>query len=248
MYIKLTKIDSTPIWLNASFIVTIEPRRNNPGSVVVPIGDGLDYDVRESPEQVLALLENAPVATVVPVPTTQPKPPRKATPEGQPAPSVPAPTAASVPMPTPVVEPTAEVEAAPVKKVRKTTRKTTRTKAAAKSPAETPDELSPVAEPVSAPSVAEPTSPAAEPASTPTVAEPTSSEVPSSAVPAPTTESSFSPESRARLVRMAPSSIKKLTNTLKVQFKVDDPEALIQQLIADKLISLDHNHVIWNAL
>ena len=68
MYIKLTKFDNTPIWLNAAFIVTVEPRREGVGSIVVPIGDGLDYDVRESPETVLAMLEGAPVPAVVPVP------------------------------------------------------------------------------------------------------------------------------------------------------------------------------------
>lgn len=67
MYIRLTKLDNTPIWLNAAFIVTIEPRRGG-GSIVVPIGDGLDYDVKESVEAVLGLLEGAPVAAVVPVP------------------------------------------------------------------------------------------------------------------------------------------------------------------------------------
>ena len=68
MYIKLTKLDNAPIWLNAAFIVTIERGRNG-GAVVVPVGDGLDYDVRESPEAVLAMLDGAPVAAVVPVPT-----------------------------------------------------------------------------------------------------------------------------------------------------------------------------------
>ena len=67
MYIKLTKLNGSPIWLNASFIVTIEAGRNG-GAVVVPIGDGLDYDVRESPETVLGMLSAAPVAAVVPVP------------------------------------------------------------------------------------------------------------------------------------------------------------------------------------
>ena len=54
MYIKLTRLDNTPIWINASFVVTIEPRKGG-GSVVVPIGDGLDYDVKETPEAVLSL-------------------------------------------------------------------------------------------------------------------------------------------------------------------------------------------------
>lgn len=69
MYIKLTRINSVPIWLNASFIVTVEPRKNG-GSTVVPIGDGLDYDVKENPETVLAMLEGAPVPAVIPVPAS----------------------------------------------------------------------------------------------------------------------------------------------------------------------------------
>lgn len=67
MYIQLTRTDGLPIWLNASFIVTVEPARSG-GSIVVPIGDGLDYDVKEAPETVLALLNEAPPAKVVPVP------------------------------------------------------------------------------------------------------------------------------------------------------------------------------------
>ncbi len=68
MFIQLTKRDHTPVWFNAAFIVTVEPGRSG-GSVVVPIGDGLDYDVLESPEKVLALLAGAPAPTVVPVPS-----------------------------------------------------------------------------------------------------------------------------------------------------------------------------------
>lgn len=67
MYIKLMRFDGMPIWINAAFVVTVEPRRQG-GSIVVPIGDGLDYEVRESPETVLSLLEGAPAANVVPVP------------------------------------------------------------------------------------------------------------------------------------------------------------------------------------
>ena len=70
MFIKLTKFDSRPVWLNAAFIVTVEPRRDGNGAIVVPIGDGLDYDVRESPEDVLRLLGGAPAPTVVPVPVS----------------------------------------------------------------------------------------------------------------------------------------------------------------------------------
>ena len=74
MYIKLTRTDGQPIWLNASFIVTVEPARSG-GAIVVPIGDGFDYEVREAPETVLAMLDGAPVPDVVPVP-----PPKMLTP------------------------------------------------------------------------------------------------------------------------------------------------------------------------
>ena len=67
MYIKLTRFDNRPVWLNAAFVVTVEPRKDGSGSIVVPIGDGLDYDVRESPEEVLRMLEGCPASQVVPV-------------------------------------------------------------------------------------------------------------------------------------------------------------------------------------
>ena len=70
MYIKLTRFDNRPVWLNAAFVVTVEPRRDGSGAVVVPIGDGLDYDVRESPEEVLRMLEGCHAPQVVPVPVS----------------------------------------------------------------------------------------------------------------------------------------------------------------------------------
>ena len=75
MYIKLTRMNGQPIWLNASFVVTVEPTRSG-GAIVVPIGDGLDYEVRESPETVLALLAGTPAPAVVPV-----RPPRALAPQ-----------------------------------------------------------------------------------------------------------------------------------------------------------------------
>ena len=68
MFIRLTRLDNSPIWLNAAFVVTVEPRKGG-GSVVVPVGDGLDYDVREAPEVVLALLGDAPAPAILPIPT-----------------------------------------------------------------------------------------------------------------------------------------------------------------------------------
>jgi len=99
MYIKLTRTNGLPIWLNASFVVTVEPTRSG-GAIVVPIGDGLDYEVRETPETVLALLANAPAPEVVPVPPphslapqpedVSPEDPIPAVPEVSPEPEAPA--------------------------------------------------------------------------------------------------------------------------------------------------------------
>ena len=75
MFIQLTRTDGSPVWLNASFVVTVEPSRGG-GSIVVPIGDGLDYEVKEAPEAVLAVLDGAPPAKVVPVPPPKTLAPR----------------------------------------------------------------------------------------------------------------------------------------------------------------------------
>ena len=87
MFITLTRLDGSPIWINAAFVVTVEPRKGG-GAVVVPIGDGLDYDVLESPEAVLARLGDAPAAAVVPVPASDALAPTPAdvSPEPEPAP------------------------------------------------------------------------------------------------------------------------------------------------------------------
>ena len=101
MFIKLTRLDNTPIWINASFVVTVEPRKAG-GSVVVPIGDGLDYDVKEMPEAVLALLGDAPAPAVVPVPPPPGLAPKTLGVEAEAE-------------PTPNAEPVAEAASAPAK-------------------------------------------------------------------------------------------------------------------------------------
>ena len=110
MYIKLTRMNGRPIWLNASFVVTVEPTPIG-GAIVVPIGDGLDYEVRESPETVLALLAHAPAPTVVPV-----RPPRALAP--QPEDVSPEEEQLSDPEPEPESEKPAE-EAKPAKRGRR---------------------------------------------------------------------------------------------------------------------------------
>ena len=114
MYIKLTRLDNTPIWINASFVVTVEPRKAG-GSVVVPIGDGLDYDVKETTEAVLAMLDGAPAPAVVPVPAPPGLAPKTlgVAPEAEPTS-----TEASVaePVADAVAKSVAEPAAAPAKK------------------------------------------------------------------------------------------------------------------------------------
>jgi hypothetical protein len=60
MFIKLTRTDGTPIWINSTYIVTVEPRKAG-GAVVVPIGDGLDYDVMDEPDAVFKMMGEKPV-------------------------------------------------------------------------------------------------------------------------------------------------------------------------------------------
>ena len=58
MFVKLTKSDGTPVWLNPEFIVRIESWKT--GSAVAAAGDG-DFEVRETPAAILALCQAAPV-------------------------------------------------------------------------------------------------------------------------------------------------------------------------------------------
>ena len=74
MFIKLTRTDGRPIWLNPEFIVTVESRKGG-GSIVVPGGDGLDYDVVEPPETVMGLCGGTVAAAAVPPPPVRPADP-----------------------------------------------------------------------------------------------------------------------------------------------------------------------------
>ena len=58
MFIKLTKTDGTPVWLNPEFIVRIESWKK--GSAVAAAGDG-DFEVLEDPRAILALAGGTPV-------------------------------------------------------------------------------------------------------------------------------------------------------------------------------------------
>ncbi len=85
MFIKLTKTDGTPVWLNPEFIVRIEAWKK--GSAVAAAGDG-DFEVMEDPRTILKLAGGTPAVPVAP-----------AAPVGTPA----VPAAPAAPVETPVV-------------------------------------------------------------------------------------------------------------------------------------------------
>ena len=261
MFVRLTRKDGTPIWLNANLVVTIEAVRNG-GSIVVPVGDGLDYEVRESVEKVIPMVEDAQdhVGTM-PVPTTDalavsPPPVLELDVGAEPAVSASAapPVAEKKPEPTP--EPTQD-DAAQV------------ASPTAEPPPEQPNFEAPDAVPeVSATEAASAVTAVAAikaeideaesadgkkpakrvrktrtkpvPASTPATAGerklPARRRATVRRTPLELTE-----EEVARLRVMAPRNVKRILNTLKAQFKVSDAESTVKALIEHGIISVDEN-------
>ena len=228
MFIKLTKLDGRPVWLNASFIVTVEPRRDGNGAIVVPIGDGLDYDVRESPETVLKTLEGAPVPTVVPVPVSDcltkapadvsPEPEEKRVEARPPEPAKkPAEARPSAVKKEPDAPSAAAQEPVPEKKPRK---RATRAKAKAAKGEEKPAE-----KPEKADAAAEAPEPAQEAPKVPSL--------------------ELSPDQVSRLAKLAPKSVAKLKNTLATQFHVADVGGTVLALEAKGAFALEGNRVLW---
>lgn len=224
MFIKLTRLDNSPIWLNASFVVTVEPRRGG-GSVVVPIGDGLDYDVKESPERVLAALAGAPEPAVVPVPTrdaltqtpddVSPEPERPEPPAAEP-PKVEVPKA-ETPKTDEVKITVSEAPEEPVAKP-KAVRKT-RTRAKAK--------------------------PKADEAADGDAADEKPKPVRKTRTRTKKTPLALDDAQLERLLKLRPRSVRKLINTLASQFKVEDGETQVKALVEHGVISIDQDHVIW---
>jgi len=106
MFIKLTKCDGLPVWLNPEFIMRIEAWKT--GSAVAVAGDG-DFEVRETPSAVIALCTPPPPpppAEEPPKPKTRGRRKKAETPPAE----VP-PVAAEPPVETlPAEEPVAAVE------------------------------------------------------------------------------------------------------------------------------------------
>lgn len=231
MFIKLTRLDNSPIWINASFVVTVEPRKGG-GSIVVPIGDGLDYDVKESPETVLGLVGGAPAAAVVPVP-----PPKGLAPthvdvspdDFSDIPSSPAARgnarASAAPREeTPPAEPAAEP--------------------ASEAPAPDPDAELDVFREAKTVASAEPA-----PADAEKPAKATRAKKPRATAhkAAKNLTVSLDDEQIARLRKLAPGSVRKLQNTLHSQFSIADSTVAIDALVEKGVLTLDRDHITWNA-
>ena len=229
MFIKLTRLDNSPIWLNASFIVTVEPRKGG-GTIVVPIGDGLDYEVREKAEVVLQMLDGAPVPAVVPVPTSDglAPTPDDVSPEPESVAAAPA-------DPAPAAEEVVATEPEPEKPTRKRATRKTATKTTAK----TTKTATKTRKRTTKKAVAEeaPVEPTAEPPP----AEPEPEPVIEVTPPISLTEVQIE-----RLRRMMPRSVRKLSNTLIAQFRVDAPEPVIEELVAHGVVRLDGDRVFWS--
>lgn len=85
MFIRLTsKYKRLPVWINPQFVASVEKCEHG-GCVVGPVGAGVDFEVLEAPERVLALL-SAPDSQEVAPPPEEPAAPA---PAPAPAPAVP---------------------------------------------------------------------------------------------------------------------------------------------------------------
>ena len=230
MFIKLTRTDGRPIWINPEFVVTVEDRKGG-GAIVVPAGDGLDYDVRESPDAVMRMCGGvAAAAPQTSMPAEQPTEGSAAQPEAEPADGPPAHDAPAVAVAQ------AETTVLALRESVKRLRKAEEAKKAAPPPLE---ENNPPAE-ASPAENAEPDPPAE-------AAKPKAPSKPRKRASRKKPEIDLTDEQMARLRKMAPGSRQKLLNTL-AHLKVANAEATAVALIAHKAIEiLPDNHVNWLA-
>ena len=244
MFIKLTRIDGQDVWFNSQYVVTVEPRKGS-GALVVPLGDGIDYEVRESPEMIVAAL-GGDLA-----PGKAKRPPPAASVVAKPPSVVPA---------DKVVKPAAAVSEA------ETELPDFRINSAA---APVPFELRNVPEAAAADVVPPPakktvrrkrTTAKAAADESPSAAKKkeTSAEAPSEAAPkkktvrkATTRKPKLPPmpltdEQLVRLQKMAPGNAKRLANTLKAQFALDETESVIAALQAHGVITInEQGRISW---
>ena len=231
MFIKLTKKDGNPIWINSGFIVTMEPVRSG-GTIVVPFGDGLDYEVREGAESIVSLIEGVPVAEIVPALSTEDEPaPQPETPTKSPsnAEEPKTPTAEPAPETQPVFEPV-EVPAL-----------TSESESAAAVAAVM--QLAPKPEPEKPTKRARKAKTRPAPSGTP--ATEGERKIPRRRA-VRKTPLQLTEEQLARVRTMAPRSVKRLSNALLTQFAVTDPETMVRALVEHDIITVDEqSHITW---
>ena len=272
MFVKFTRKDGAPVWLNANYVVTVEPLRTG-GTLVVPVGDGIDYEVREEPQAVIEAVESAQShAAPVPVQNREPSA-RKRTSKSQAAAKAepaavkaePAATPkAEVARPgqakaadvaeTPKFEPAEGAEgsaeeamvnsAAAAIAIKKELEKTA-AKAAAKTAKTTRRPRKTKAEKeAEAAAAAKENAPAQEQVQEPEAATPAAMAVEPARAVQPL---DLDDEEISRLRTMAPRNIRKTINTLKAQFDVADPDATVRAMEAAGVISIDAaGRIAWN--
>ena len=219
MFIKLTRTDGRPIWINPEFIVTVEGRKDG-GSIVVPAGDGLDYDVRESPDAVMRLCGGGETLSAAEQPAAEPV----EQPAAEPTDVLPMQDAPAVSV--------AQAEAT-VQALREKVKRLREAAAAEKADMTPPDGKDAPPEKTEA-------QPPAEDAKPKTAAKPRKRASRSKKPVIDLTE-----EQMERLKKMAPSSRQKLLNTL-AHLKVPNAEATAVALLAHKVIEMTpDNHVSW---
>lgn len=233
MFVKLTRKDGTAIWVNTNFIVTVEPVKGG-GSIVVPFGDGLDYEVRESVDKVLAAIDGTQVEEDVPevsasdAPADTPDDVPEAVDEEEEA--KPEDSTAETPAFEPVATDASISEAEAAAGV-----------AAVAALTESQEEPDPKATRRARKAKAKPAKPG-------TPATEGERKMPSRRRSVRKTPLELSDEQLSRLRKMAPRSVKKLTNVLKEkQFDSSDPEKMIKALVEHNIISVDDQtqHVEW---
>lgn len=255
MFIKFTRLDGTPIWLNSTFIVTVEPRRNG-GSTVVPIGDGLDYDIREAPEKVLAMLgalalapaadPSAPAAPVlshpeVPSPSDSEEPSPEATAVALAQPEV----VVAVPPPKALPDKFADVVSQGLSAPQMDE---IDSKPAVETAVKTASGATITVSPADAPAPAK--KPARKRKMKAEAAEGDAVEKPKKTTRTRTAkakrpEVALDEAQLERLKKMAPGSVKKLQNTLASQFRINDVEGVMKALSENGIFTLEQDHVVW---
>lgn len=220
MFIRLTKKDGSCIWVNSRFIVTVEPVRSG-GAIVVPFGDGLDYEVRESPESIIARADGTTedeLAVALQEAIMQDSPSGEPATEERDEPVVSEPVFEAVEVPQ-VSEAESAAAVAAVTQLMPKPEEEKSTKRARKA------KTRPV------------------PAGTP--ATEGERKIPRKRA-ARKTVLDLTDDQLSRVRSMAPRSVKRLTNTLSSQFAVVDPETTVRALVEHDIITIDdQSHITW---